>query len=100
MATTVGLSRPRVSGLAPAATSVKLIEPSGLATPEVLAVSSCSPGLGSASFHSPVSVSRVNFQELVGFWKVAAMDRIFSILWKSLFNHWSGLGSILERASE
>src|SRR6266404_1625000 len=94
---TVGLSNS--SAFIPDATSEKLGELNGFATPEAFEESNCSVGLASASFHSPVSVSRVSFHELVGLGKVTAMERAFSILKKSLFNHCSGLGSMLASAS-
>src|SRR5713226_2142606 len=82
------------------ATSTKLAELNGLATPEAFDASNCSVGLASASFHSAVSVSRVSFQEFVALGKVTATERAFSILKKSLFNHCSGLGSIFSKGSE
>src|ERR1051325_11149226 len=80
MVMTVGLSKPRASGLAPTATSVKLGELSGLDTPEALEESSCSPVLASASFQSPDSVSRESFHEFVATGKVTAMSRAFSMV--------------------
>src|SRR2546421_4883987 len=96
----VGVSRPSSSGLALVATSTKLGELKGFATPDALELSSCSLGFASASFHSPDSVSRESFQELVATGNVTAMDFTFSTLKKSLFNQFSGLGSMLARGSE
>src|SRR6266404_4401014 len=81
------------------ATSTKLGEFNGLDRAEVFVESSCSPGLASASFHSPDSVSRVTFHELVATGKSAVIARAFSTLKKSLFNHWSGFGSMFESVS-
>ena len=88
------------SGLPLVTTSLKLAELKGLLTAEVFDGSSCSVGLASTSFHSPVSVSRVSFQELVALVKVTAIERGFSILMKSLSSQASGLGSMLDKASE
>src|SRR6516162_6642397 len=98
MVATVGFSR--LSGVAVIATSVKLGELSGLATLEDLVLSNSSPGLASASFQSPVSVSRVSFHEFVALGNVTATERTFSILKKSLLSHWSGFGSMLAKLSE
>src|ERR1041384_506754 len=89
----VGLSSPRCSGLEAVSTSLKEGELSGFESAEVLELSSCSPGLASASFHSAVSVSRVTFQELVAAGKVTEIARTFSTLKKSLLSHCSGFVS-------
>src|SRR5262245_62154342 len=98
MVATVGFSR--VSGVALIDTSEKLGEFKGFATEEAFELSNCSPAWASASFHSPVSVSRVNFQEFVGVGNVTTIERGFSILKNSLFNHCSGFGSVFCRGSE
>src|ERR1043166_10072115 len=102
MATTVGLLvlASKSAGFSAAATSLKVGEFRGLATPDAFEASSCSVGLASANCHSPASLVREIFQELVATGKVAAMERTLSILKKSLSSHCSGLGSMLARASE
>src|ERR1051326_5576015 len=95
----VGLSKPSSSGLA-SDTSLKLGEERELPAPVAFELSSCSVGLASASFHSPVSVSREIFQEFVAAGKLTATERIFSTLKKSLLSHWSGFGSTLPSASK
>src|SRR5262245_27047829 len=98
--TTVGLSSPSCSGFETVSTSLNDGELSGLETLAVLVESSCSLGFASASFHSPDSVSRFSFHELVSCAKATATERTFSTLKKSLLSHCSGLGSILDKASE
>jgi hypothetical protein len=97
---TVGLSIPACSGAAPGTTSAKLADAKGRETADALAVSSCSLGFASASCHSPDSVSRVSFHELVASGNATATDRAFSTLKKSLFNHGSGFGSIWSNVPE
>src|SRR5256885_15204745 len=91
---------PVLSGAVLVATSLKLGEESALVTLLDLAVSSCSPFLASASFHSPFSFSRWSDQLLVALVLVTEIDFRFSTLKKSLFSHSSGLGSMLLMASE
>src|SRR5512135_338933 len=99
---TVGLSRPVCAGFVSGGrTSLKLGELSAYEKLEVLEESSFSSGLASASFQSlAVSVSRVTFHELVAAGYVTAIERIFSTLKKSLFNHDSGLASMLLKGSD
>src|SRR6266571_2000899 len=95
-----GLFKPVWSGDELVATSLKEGEERALLTQEIFPVSSCSPALTSASFHSLVSLSRDSFQLLVALVVVTEMDLIFSTLKKSLFSHSSGFASTLAKGSE
>src|SRR6266566_1227189 len=95
-----GLFSPVCSGAELVATSAKEGDEKALLTHEIFPVSSCSPVLVSASFHSLVSLSRDNFQLFVALVVVTEIDLIFSTLKKSLLSHSSGLASTLLNGSE
>src|SRR5437016_3300747 len=91
MLATMGLARPVSSGfLSGETTSTKLGDDRRYPRPEALAASNCSPGLRSAIFISPPSVSRLIFHWLVALVEVTETDLIFSTLKKSLLSHCSG----------
>src|ERR1035437_997626 len=97
----VGLSRPVGSFVSAGRTSRNAGELTAKEKPEVFDESLCSSAFASASFQSVlVSLSRLSFQELVAAGNATAIERFFSTLKKSLFNHGSGFASAVLKGSE
>ena len=91
---------PVASGDVFVATSAKDGYDNALDAEPLFPLSRSSPGFASASFHSPVSLSRESFQLFVGLAAVTETDFNFSTLNHSfLSSHSSGFASTLENGS-